>query len=101
TDFAAQALGLTDRLPDLSTIIALDDEQPPATVGWADLISPAPLATLPNSDPDEICLLISTSGTTSEPKGVQHTHNSVLAATRRRSPVTGRVLAAFPSGHIA
>src|SRR5271170_6123736 len=26
TDFAAQARGLTDRLPDLSTIIALDDE---------------------------------------------------------------------------
>jgi cyclohexanecarboxylate-CoA ligase len=100
TDFAAQALGLTDRLPDLSTIIALDDEQPPATVGWADLISPAPLATLPNSDPDEICLLIYTSGTTSEPKGVQHTHNSLLAA-RSRSLGGGRVLAAFPSGHIA
>jgi acyl-CoA synthetase (AMP-forming)/AMP-acid ligase II len=99
-DFAAQALGLTG-VPELSTIIALDDEPPAGTVGWADLSSSAPLTTLPNADPDEICLLIYTSGTTSEPKGVQHTHNSVLAATRRRSLGAGRVLAAFPSGHIA
>ena len=99
TDFAAQARGLTD-LPALSTIIALDDDPPVGTVGWADLISSPPLATLPNADPDEICLLIYTSGTTSEPKGVQHTHNSLLAA-RSRSLGAGRVLAAFPSGHIA
>jgi acyl-CoA synthetase (AMP-forming)/AMP-acid ligase II len=101
TDFAAQARRLADHLPELSTIIALDDQPPAGAVGWADLISSAPLATLPNADPDEICLLIYTSGTTSEPKGVQHTHNSVLAATRRRSLGAGRVLAAFPSGHIA
>jgi cyclohexanecarboxylate-CoA ligase len=100
TDFAAQARGLMDHLTELSTIIALDDEPPAGTVGWADLNSSAPLDTLPNSDPDEICLLIYTSGTTSEPKGVQHTHNSVLAA-RSRSLGGGRVLAAFPSGHIA
>jgi acyl-CoA synthetase (AMP-forming)/AMP-acid ligase II len=94
TDFAAQALGLTD-LPDLSTIITLDDEPPAGTVGWADLLSPAPLMTLPDRDPDQICLLIYASGTTSEPKGVQHTHNSVLAASRRSLGVR-RVLAAFP-----
>jgi acyl-CoA synthetase (AMP-forming)/AMP-acid ligase II len=99
TDFAAQALGLTD-LEELSTIIVLDDDPPAGTVGWADLVSSAPLTTLPNSDPDEVCLLIYTSGTTSEPKGVQHTHNSVLAVGRR-SLGAGRVLAAFPSGHIA
>jgi cyclohexanecarboxylate-CoA ligase len=100
TDFAAQALGLADRLPELSTIIALDDEPPAGTLGWTDLSSSTPLATLPNGDPDAVCLLIYTSGTTSEPKGVQHTHNSVLAA-RSRSLGGGRVLAAFPSGHIA
>jgi cyclohexanecarboxylate-CoA ligase len=100
TDFAAQALGLTGHLPELSTIIALDDEPPVGTVGWTHLSSSAPLAALPNNDPDEICLLIYTSGTTSEPKGVQHTHNSLLAA-RSRSLGGGRVLAAFPSGHIA
>jgi acyl-CoA synthetase (AMP-forming)/AMP-acid ligase II len=99
TDFAAQALALTG-LEELSTIITLDDEPPAGTVGWADLSSSTPLATLPNRHPDDICLLIYTSGTTSEPKGVQHTHNSLLAASRR-SLGAGRVLAAFPSGHIA
>ena len=49
TDFAAQARGLTDRLTELSTIIALDDEPSAAAVGWADLSSSAPLATLPNA----------------------------------------------------
>ena len=33
-------------------------------------------------DPNDVCELIFTSGTTGEPKGVMHTHNTLMAATR-------------------
>lgn len=51
-------------------------------------------------------LLVYTSGTTAEPKGVQHSHNSLLGEIRamdetRASGPDLTVLSAFPSGHIA
>jgi cyclohexanecarboxylate-CoA ligase len=56
------------------------------------------------SAPDDVCLLVYTSGTTGRPKGVQHTYATLLAELRTR--LTGVaddsvILAAFPSGHIA
>ena len=56
--------------------------------------------------PDDPCLLVYTSGTTAEPKGVRHSHNTLLsevhgsAATRRATPAS-KQLAAFPAGHVA
>lgn len=38
---------------------------------------------LPGSDPNEVCEVIFTSGTTGEPKGVMHTPNTVLANVSR------------------
>jgi cyclohexanecarboxylate-CoA ligase len=54
----------------------------------------------------ERCLLVYTSGTTAEPKGVQHTHKSVLGEMRAMEQIRGLgasipSLAVFPSGHIA
>jgi acyl-coenzyme A synthetase/AMP-(fatty) acid ligase len=50
--------------------------------------------------PDDVCLLVYTSGTTWQPKGVQHTHTTLR--TRLTGVATDSViLAAFPSGHIA
>ncbi len=37
-----------------------------------------PLPPLPPIDPNEVKLLLYTSGTTAEPKGVQHTHNTLI-----------------------
>jgi cyclohexanecarboxylate-CoA ligase len=46
---------------------------------WEERRDPAELAAL-RPDPDDVTLLIFTSGTTGEPKGVMHTHNTVVAA---------------------
>lgn len=56
--------------------------------------------------PDQRCLLVYTSGTTAEPKGVQHTHASLLAEVgsvdhMRPTAQPLSVLSVFPSGHIA
>ena len=55
---------------------------------------------------NERCLLVYTSGTTSVPKGVVHTHASLLGEVEAMRPLRGGgpevvSLAAFPSGHIA
>jgi len=49
-----------------------------------------------------MCLLLYTSGTTSEPKGVRHTHNTVRAEWGIPFLTTdGPYLSPFPAGHIA
>ena len=46
---------------------------------WEERRDPAELAAL-RPDPNDVTLLIFTSGTTGEPKGVMHTHNTLVAA---------------------
>jgi glutaryl-CoA dehydrogenase/cyclohexanecarboxylate-CoA ligase len=46
---------------------------------WEERRDPAGLAAL-RPDPNDVTLLIFTSGTTGEPKGVMHTHNTAVAA---------------------
>lgn len=52
--------------------------------------------------PDDPCLIVHTSGTTATPKGVVHTHNSILAELLSRGTSPGRsYLQTYPPGHIA
>jgi len=91
-------------LPDLQHVIVLDEDPPSGCLSWRDLEAKAPPSFAPpHVAADDVCLLIFTSGTTAEPKGVQHTHNTLLAELGRGStmPAHGVTLSAFPSGHIA
>jgi cyclohexanecarboxylate-CoA ligase len=84
--------------PTLEHVLVVDAEAPIAgpsfdtgpgrgTSSWAEFLAtpwherrdPAELARL-RPDPNDVTLLIFTSGTTGEPKGVMHTHNTVVAA---------------------
>ncbi|MCW2717959.1 AMP-binding protein [Pseudonocardia sp.] len=60
----------------------------------------------PTRSPDDRAMLVYTSGTTSDPKGVQHSHRTLLAevfsqAMRRGPGREVRQLAIFPAGHVA
>ncbi len=84
-------VGMVDELrggwPALQHVLVVDGRAGQGTQSWEDFMAtpwesrrdPASLAAL-RPDPNEVTLLIFTSGTTGEPKGVMHTHNTVVAA---------------------
>jgi cyclohexanecarboxylate-CoA ligase len=90
--------------PDLAATVVIGTTPSVGHSRWSDLLEAAPIADVPGVAPDDLCLLVYTSGTTGEPKGVQHTHRTILAELRTRLTAhapNSVVLAAFPSGHVA
>jgi len=100
-----------DRLPALRQDSALEQvivigDAPAGTVAWAGLTDERPEFVSPGRAPDDVCLLAYTSGTTAAPKGVQHTHRTLLAEVASQPEMLGGKpddvqLAAFPAGHVA
>ncbi|MCW2662158.1 MAG: fadK [Mycobacterium sp.] len=91
--------------PDLSSVAVIADSVPQRYIDFSQLANGSePWSTTTAAEADDVCLLVYTSGTTGQPKGVQHTHTTLLAELRTR--LTGVatdsvILAAFPSGHVA
>lgn len=69
------------------------------------LLAPGPVALEPASRPEDIAVVLYTSGTTSQPKGVLHSHQTLLAEARDvaawcRLDGRDRVFMASPLSHI-
>jgi acyl-coenzyme A synthetase/AMP-(fatty) acid ligase len=101
-----ERLGKYARTSVLSHIVLVDAESGAGYLGWATLAAPSGDYAEPSPLADDVCLLLYTSGTTSAPKGVQHSHNSLLAeqttAVDLLAGWPGDVqLVSFPPGHIA
>jgi len=93
-------------LPDLERVIVVGGRTLPGgiTLQAVEALGAATKAAEPTLPPrpDDVCLLLYTSGTTASPKGVQHTHQTVGAEWL--IPFTdgeGPYLTPFPAGHIA
>ena len=102
-------------LPDLAHLLVIGERRP-GTIAWDDLLAHQG-ADYPRdaAQADDVCCIIYTSGTTSDPKGVKHTHNTQLCdvnATRSGLVTTpaassvapapeGPALSVFPAGHVA
>jgi len=83
--------GMVDRLrgdwPALEHVLVVDGPTTAGRTSWQEFIetpweerrNPAELTAL-RPDANDVTLLIFTSGTTGEPKGVMHTHNTLVAA---------------------
>jgi acyl-CoA synthetase len=104
-DFLArvEALG---HLPDLERVIVVGNRTAAGGITLGALAALADRAPASSDDPvpapDDVCLLLYTSGTTAEPKGVRHTHRTVGAEWS--IPFVdgeGPYLTPFPAGHVA
>jgi acyl-CoA synthetase (AMP-forming)/AMP-acid ligase II len=104
---ADAVLGGLSRLPELKFAVVVGDSAPGrGAVGYAELLRrPGGTYRKPSPAPDDRAVLMYTSGTTAEPKGVQHSHRTLLAeATSRVYTLNGpgaRHLGLFPPGHMA
>jgi acyl-CoA synthetase (AMP-forming)/AMP-acid ligase II len=90
----------------LQRIVVVGAQPGHGYLSWAELAAGPDHYVEPSPDADDVCVLLYTSGTTSAPKGVQHSHNSLLAEQRTLPDViAGRAsdiqLVVFPPGHVA
>lgn len=113
-DYVARVRDAGD-LPDLEHVIVVGGRRP-GTIAWDDLLAHQD-ADYPRDAcrADDVCCIIYTSGTTSDPKGVKHTHNTQLcdmnaaraglapsaAASSGTAVPEGPALNVFPAGHVA
>jgi acyl-CoA synthetase len=93
-------------LPDLKQLIVVGERTLPGAMTLAQVraLGAQPLRknAVAKPEPDDVCLLLYTSGTTASPKGVQHTHRTVGAEwTIPFIDGDGPYLTPFPAGHIA
>jgi len=102
-DYAAMAHGMRSDLPDLKQIIVVDGEDDSSFERMLLAAEPGPLP--PRASPDDMSVLMFTSGTTGEPKGVIHTSNSLIACCKALTTRFGLdsndvLLVASPVGHM-
>lgn len=103
-DFRENVAGLDD-CPDLKEVIFVGEASGRSEVTWKQLFEePAPPLTLEEIDPADPALLLYTSGTTSEPKGVIHSHRSLLGELDQRhasgDSSSDKTFSPWPAGHI-
>jgi cyclohexanecarboxylate-CoA ligase len=102
-DYAAMVQGMRGDLPDLEQIIVVDGEGDSSFERMLLATEPGPLP--PRASPDDMSVLMFTSGTTGEPKGVIHTSNSLIACCKALTTRFGLdsndvLLVASPVGHM-
>lgn len=83
-------------------VVVVDGPPPDGALGLEDLEAAAALAALPAVAPGSTACVIYTSGSTATPKGVRHSHETLLVGHQPPSgEPAGASLMTFPSGHIA
>src|SRR6185436_16180017 len=105
--YLSLAESIRPRLPDLEHVIVVGEKAPPGTISFDELAKNA-TDDFPRPDisPDDPHILAYTSGTTADPKGVVHSHNTLLAECGQTKAASGGdqrdvFLCPNPIGHIA
>ena len=106
-DYLAMVQEIRPRLPELENVIVVGEKIPDDCLSFEEVAARAtPNFPRPEISPDEPHILAYTSGTTSDPKGVVHSHNTLLSELRAIHAASGGgpedvFLCPNPIGHIA
>jgi acyl-coenzyme A synthetase/AMP-(fatty) acid ligase len=106
-DYLAMTAEIRPRLEKLEHVVVVGDEVPDGSLSFAELeASGTDGFQRPEVSPDEPHILAYTSGTTSDPKGVVHSHNTFFAELRAIVAASGGgeedvFMSPNPIGHIA
>jgi acyl-CoA synthetase (AMP-forming)/AMP-acid ligase II len=78
-------------LPDIALHLVVGETPQPANqnirrVGWDTVDTAEPIADAVAGNADDVCVLAYTSGTTADPKGVMHSHHTLVAELRHIAP---------------
>ena len=84
----------------LERVLSLDTDAPAGAVSLRS-VAPAPEPSWTRPCPAEVCCILYTSGSTAAAKGVQHSHETLLAGITAAGSPGGRSLMTFPAGHVA
>jgi cyclohexanecarboxylate-CoA ligase len=88
-------------LPSMQRVMVLADDTIDGALAFA-TIGPIPVPAGPPPDPWLVTCVLYTSGSTAAPKGVQHSHETLLCGLAAApTDATSRMLATFPAGHVA
>jgi len=78
-DYLAGLEDMRSRLRDLESVVVVGDRLPDSAIAFEALVADTPLPGAIRVDPDAPAVIAYTSGTTSDPKGVVHSHRSLVA----------------------
>lgn len=103
-DYEQMARGMLSGLPHLRQLVVVDGDGDDSFAGLL-LRDDTPALAAPGLGPDDVMLLMYTSGTTGEPKGVMHTSNTLFANLHGYIEIMELggddiVLAASPMAHL-
>jgi acyl-CoA synthetase (AMP-forming)/AMP-acid ligase II len=88
-------------LPGLRQVIVLGDDAIDGAPALASF-EPVPVRSGTRPDPWSVACVLYTSGSTAAPKGVQHSHETLLCGLAAvPTDASSRMLATFPAGHVA
>jgi acyl-CoA synthetase (AMP-forming)/AMP-acid ligase II len=105
SDYLAGLASIRDDLPDLELVVVAGDTAPPAgTIAFDSLLDADRLDRPQTIDPDAPSVVGYTSGTTANPKGVVHTHRTLVAELHQivdmaATPAGRPMLVGAPVGH--
>ncbi|MDR3389664.1 MAG: AMP-binding protein [Rudaea sp.] len=103
-DYAETLIACGD-LPGLTTHVVIGDAIPAGAVGWAQMLAHDDEAAPAARHPDDLAMLVYTSGTTADPKGVCHSSRTLLselaALSYARRKIAEVNLSPWPPGHVA
>lgn len=103
-DYPERVRAMSERSA-LDHVVVIGEAAPEWAVQFSDLRSATTLQEEPGIEADDVCMVMFTSGTTSRPKGVMHTHNTLLSEVRSWNLPDPTIahevhLSPYPAGHM-